>query len=96
MAEIKHWQETSDPVVRLRQFMESRGWWDTAREQEMRDKERYEVLRALETAEKRPKPPLNELFTDVYREKPGHLLKQEEELLKHMEKYPEHYRESDH
>ena len=43
----------------------------------MRDSERHAVLVALETAEKRAKPPLREMFDDVYSEKPPHILKQE-------------------
>lgn len=78
IAEIKHWQETSDPMVRVRYFMEDRGWWNEEMEQLMRDSERLEVLRALEKAEKRSKPPMEDLFNDVYRDKPAHLMKQEQ------------------
>jgi len=49
------------------------------------------VLRALEAAEGKPKPPLSELFTDVYAEKPQHLKEQEAALAEHIAKYPEHY-----
>ena len=49
------------------------------------------VLRALETAEKREKPPVTELFSDVYKEKPAHLMEQEEELRRHIQNYPNDY-----
>lgn len=47
---------------------------------------------ALERAEGKPKPELSELFTDVYANKPRHLIEQEAELHAHMEKYPHLYK----
>lgn len=91
MAEIKHYQELGHPIQRFRKFMESRGWWSEEEELALRDKERMGVLAAIEVAEKKEKPPLSELFTDVYKEKPWHLQKQEQELNEHMMKYPEYY-----
>lgn len=32
------------------------------------------------------------MFEDVYKDKPLHLQKQEQELREHMAKYPEHYK----
>jgi 2-oxoisovalerate dehydrogenase E1 component alpha subunit len=93
LSEIKTWQDSYDPVVRYRRFLEKRGWWDEERDQKMRDSIRMQVLQALEIAEKKPKPPVSELFEDVYSTKPPHLLKQEQELQEHMAKYPEHYTE---
>lgn len=96
VAEIKHWQDNFDPVTRFRAFMDSRGWWSNEEEQEMRDSEKYAVLKALEIAENREKPAMANLFTDVYEEIPEHLLLQEESLKRHIEKYPEHYHGSSH
>ena len=42
-------------------------------------------------AEKRSKPPVEDLFTDVYHDVPSHLLEQKQALFEHIEKYPEHY-----
>jgi 2-oxoisovalerate dehydrogenase E1 component alpha subunit len=72
-------------------LIRSQGWWDAKVEQETRDLERVEVLRALESAENKSKPGTDELFTDVYAEIPAHIQEQKEELLAHIEKYPEHY-----
>ncbi|CAE7621041.1 bckd-1A, partial [Symbiodinium microadriaticum] len=92
-SEINKWGEMC-PLRRLRAYMEGegRGWWSDEQEAEVRDAERMGVLRALETAEKRPPPPVSELFADVYDVIPPHLAQQEEELYQHMEKYPEHYK----
>lgn len=92
LAEIKQWQEPeADPLARFRRYLERKGWWTPEEETQLRDSERLAVLRALERAETRPKPPLSELFTDVYAEKPAHLREQERELAEHVAKYPEHY-----
>jgi 2-oxoisovalerate dehydrogenase E1 component alpha subunit len=44
---------------------------------------------ALETAERKDKPSVDELFTDVYETKPKHLVEQEAALHKHLAKYPD-------
>ena len=90
-AEIKHWQDNLDPVKRTRAYMESKGWWSEDDEKKVRDEERISVMDALTTAETRPKPNVDLLFTDVYKEIPEHLIKQQQELRDHMAKYPEHY-----
>jgi len=96
LAEIKHWQDNLDPVGRLRNFIMERGWWSEGQEQQLRDAERMEVLQCLERAEKKPKPHFEELFNDVYAEMPPHLVKQKEQLVEHIEKYPTNYHSDGH
>lgn len=48
-------------------------------------------MQALEKAEQRNKPSIDQLFEDVYKEKPPHLIKQEKQLQEHLAKYPAHY-----
>jgi TPP-dependent pyruvate/acetoin dehydrogenase alpha subunit len=55
-----------------------------------------EVLNALTVAEKRAKPHWEELFNDVYKDIPPHLVKQKQEAEEHMAKYPEHYHSDKH
>ena len=69
-----------NPVTRVKAFMESKGWWTEAEEAEVRDRERLGVMNALTTAEKRKKPNVDLLFTDVYKDMPGSLKKQQQEL----------------
>jgi len=80
-----------NPVDRMYNFLVKRGWWDATRDAKLRAKERKGVLLALENAEKREKPGHSELFTDVYKEKPVHLIEQEAELLEHLASYPGEY-----
>jgi 2-oxoisovalerate dehydrogenase E1 component alpha subunit len=96
VTEIKRWQELYDPATRFRLFMQQQGWWSDEQERTLRDQERFAVLRALETAERRAKPPLHEMFEDVYHTKPPHILRQEAELHAHVAKYPDHYHHSAH
>jgi 2-oxoisovalerate dehydrogenase E1 component alpha subunit len=96
LTEINLWQQTQDPVTRFRLFMEDKGWWNEEKEVALRDSERMAVLQAMETAESKAKPPLEKMFDDVYAEKPYHILKQEQELLEHIQKYPDHYTQSEH
>jgi 2-oxoisovalerate dehydrogenase E1 component alpha subunit len=90
-AEIKFWGEYMNPITRLRKFMLHKGWWDAQSEVAMKDAERIAVLRALDIAEKRPKPHLRALFEDVYAELPPNLQEQQAQLLEHIAKYPQHY-----
>lgn len=89
--EIKHWQEKDDPMTRFRLHLESKGWWNAEMEQQLREEARAAVLQSLEVAEGKEKPPVTELFTDVYDDKPPHLLRQEAELHEHIAKYSDVY-----
>ncbi|NXE17363.1 ODBA dehydrogenase, partial [Lophotis ruficrista] len=50
-----------------------------------------QVMEAFEQAERKPKPSLRLLFSDVYREMPPHLRRQQEALEQHLQHYGEHY-----
>ena len=94
ISEIKHWHENYDPMVRFRRYLEKKGIWNSDSEQLMRDRERLEVIKALEIAEKRDKPKIHTMFEDIYSVKTQSILKQEKELLDHISKYPDQYNNS--
>ncbi len=48
-----------------------------------------QVVEALTAAQKVGKPPLSDLFTDVYKEMPWHLAEQQEDAYKHAQQHPE-------
>jgi len=87
--EIDAWRHGRNPVTRFRSYLEAKGLWDDELEMEQRKSEKKGVLAALPAAERREKPPIETLFTDVYKEMPLHLKEQEQELLEHLKKYPE-------
>ena len=91
VTEIKMWEEHYDPVKRFRKFIEHKGWWSEEEEQEAKDKERVNVLSALENAESAPKPPISEMFTDVYAQMPKHIRDQRDEAMAHVKRYPDEY-----
>jgi len=92
-AEIATWRETSNPVRRLRRYMERRGWWGAAKEAALVAAGPQGLLVAMGAAERKPKPPMPELFTDVYAGDalPPHLAAQRADLEAHIAKYPAEY-----
>lgn len=93
--ELGKWLESA-PIVRLRRFMEAREWWSSAKDEKLLADTEAAVLGALERAEKRLKPPVSEIFTDVYDKPPAHLLEQEAALQRHLQTYGDSYPLSDH
>jgi pyruvate dehydrogenase E1 component alpha subunit/2-oxoisovalerate dehydrogenase E1 component alpha subunit len=80
-AEVAAW-EKRDPVARMRRFLEQRGTWDDAAEQELQDRIAREVNDAIREAEDADRPPLESLITDVYADVPAALRRQLEEDLR--------------
>ena len=48
-----------------------------------------QVVEALTAAQKVGKPPLSDLFSDVYKDMPWHLAEQQEEAFEHARQHPE-------
>ncbi|XP_073405239.1 2-oxoisovalerate dehydrogenase subunit alpha, mitochondrial [Dendrobates tinctorius] len=89
--EVNYWDKEDHPISRLHFYMMHKGWWDSDKEKEWRKKSRKMVMEAFEEAERKRKPSIDHMFTDVYSEKPPRLKKQEESLKKHLKVYGEHY-----
>jgi 2-oxoisovalerate dehydrogenase E1 component alpha subunit len=89
--EVQKFEKNHDPVDRLGNFLKRIGWLDASEETTIYDEEKLAVLKAMEQAERRPKPPLDDMFKDVYHEMPPHLLEQQAQLHQHMAKYPQKY-----
>jgi len=71
--------------------LEHREWWSNQLEVELKQKTRAEVISLLNKAEMRKKPPIDDLFTDVYDELPPNLLRQREQLHNHLKKWKHEY-----
>ncbi|KAH9717445.1 2-oxoisovalerate dehydrogenase subunit alpha 2 [Citrus sinensis] len=89
--EIEWWRTTQDPVTRFRKWIESNGWWNGDIESELRSSVRKQILHALQEAEKAEKPPISDLFTDVYDVSPSNLREQEHSLRETIKKHPQDY-----
>ncbi|RKP11646.1 thiamine diphosphate-binding protein [Piptocephalis cylindrospora] len=89
--EVEDWRRKDDPMTRLRRFLESRDWWNAEEETALRDETRKAVLSEFSQAEKRAKPPISDLFTDVYDELTPALKEQQQEMERLVREYPEYY-----
>ncbi|KAL0019116.1 hypothetical protein WJX77_012317 [Trebouxia sp. C0004] len=86
--EMNRWR-ARDPVMRFQNLLLANDWWDPQQEKDLRLSLRKEVLKALEAAQKEPKAPLSDMFTDVYKEMPWHLREQMKEAMAHVKAHPE-------
>jgi len=92
-AEEDKWR-AKDPILRLKNWLLSQGWWDEEQEKALYSELRQQVLEAMKRAQQRSAPPLDVLITDVY-DRPTPLLEaQLESLRAHIGKYPEAYPKS--
>lgn len=81
-----------DPLRRLHQFLKRHGHLTDEQARTMKDEERIAILEAIKQAESRPKPPMESLFEDVYKEIPPHLQQQMTQLKEHVAKHPGKYK----
>ncbi|AQK39794.1 2-oxoisovalerate dehydrogenase subunit alpha 2 mitochondrial [Zea mays] len=89
--EIEHWRTARDPISRYRKWVQGNDWWSDAEESELRSRVRKELLQAIQVAERMPKPPVTELFTDVYDKIPSNLHEQEQLLRDTIMRHPADY-----
>ncbi|WJX40288.1 3-methyl-2-oxobutanoate dehydrogenase (2-methylpropanoyl-transferring) [Trifolium repens] len=89
--EIEYWKMERSPVNRFKRWVEKNGWWSEKDELELRSSVRKQLMHAIQVAEKAQKPPLEDLFTDVYDQLSSNLEEQERLLRKAIEKHPKDY-----
>jgi pyruvate dehydrogenase E1 component alpha subunit len=74
-----------EPLVRYRRFLEKRGLWSQAREDELvRELEAW-IEAAVGKAEAHPGPGPRDVFDHMFAELPPHLARQRAELLAHLD-----------
>jgi pyruvate dehydrogenase E1 component alpha subunit/2-oxoisovalerate dehydrogenase E1 component alpha subunit len=78
--EVEEWKKR-DPLDLLRGRLQSWGMWSARDEDELRAKALEEVNAAIAEAEKKPDPPRESLFDDVYAVMPWTLREQRAEML---------------
>ncbi|KAG0368468.1 hypothetical protein BGZ54_001884 [Gamsiella multidivaricata] len=93
--EVEDWKRNDNPIVRMRKWLENKGWWDETKETAFKSQQRSAVLKSFAAAEKRKKPAVSEMFNDVYDKMTPTLIEQKKELEGLIKKYPEHYDTSD-
>ncbi len=88
--EEEAWRE-KDPLLRMRRWLNDKGWWSDEEETECQEQLRREVLETMKRAQKRPPPPLDSLVTDVYADVTPALQRQLDTLKTHIRRYPDAY-----
>lgn len=84
-------EEGVEPIVRTRLMLEKAGKWDQAKDTELRDQAREEVMNAIQLGGKKKFAPVSAMFADVWAKEPAHLQDQRQELFEHIEKHRESY-----
>ncbi|CAO0803189.1 unnamed protein product [Mucor circinelloides] len=93
--EVEERAQFDNPLTRLRRYLENKNWWSQDEEDAYRKKVKKDIMTSFTAAEKRKKPAVKHLFTDVYDELPPNLIKQQQELNELIKKYPEYYNTDD-
>ncbi|KAI8374223.1 thiamine diphosphate-binding protein [Radiomyces spectabilis] len=88
--EVEQRAQFDNPITRLRRYMELNGWWTAEDEETCRKEAKKMVMKSFNAAERRKKPAVKHLFTDVYDEMPANLIEQQKELENLMKKYPDY------
>jgi 2-oxoisovalerate dehydrogenase E1 component alpha subunit len=78
--EVERWKRR-DPIMRYRRFLERRGLWDEAWEEELQATLKEGLAEAADQAEEAGKVPTEWMFDDVYAEPLWNILEQRRELL---------------
>ncbi|KAL3205207.1 hypothetical protein MRX96_011110 [Rhipicephalus microplus] len=86
--EVRTWDEHAHPITRLRQYLLDRGYWSEQQDKDIKATFKRENVKEVE---KVLKPPVSDLFTDVYKDMPAHLRDQMTYMLNHVQQYKEGY-----
>ena len=65
-SEVEDRKRIDNPILRFRLFLEKNGWWNADAEEELKARQKAEVMKAFKRAETIQRSELGELFTDVY------------------------------
>ena len=64
--EVEDRKRLDNPVLRFRLYLEAKGWWSKDEEVALVKGFKEEVSAAYKRAERLPKPPVEEMFNEVY------------------------------
>ncbi|KAK9058285.1 hypothetical protein SSX86_023125 [Deinandra increscens subsp. villosa] len=89
--EIEWWRDDQNPVKRFKTWVMNKGWWSDEAELEHRSSIRKQLSQAIQAAERVEKPPVTDMFNDVYDVPTKNLNEQEVFLRKTIKKYAQEY-----
>ncbi|KAE8264947.1 hypothetical protein A4X03_0g590 [Tilletia caries] len=88
---VEHWKRLDNPLHRMRNFCQDRGWWSDEEEEATKKAHRATILKAIQGAESRMRPSISSMFEDVYAgEMPASLQDQRAELARLIRMYGQH------
>jgi len=94
--EIEEWTQGNNPILRFKSYLQQKNLWNNEEESLFRTSIRTDILTAFSRAEKQKKPPVAEMFHDVYQEMPWNLMEQQAELEQLITDNPDAYPLKDH
>lgn len=89
--EVQAFADSSDPLVRFQNFLKNHYGMNDETFSSIENDEKSAVIDAMRQAERKPKPGLESLFSDVYCELPPSLESQQKQLYEHIKKFPSQY-----
>lgn len=89
--EIDQWRTVFHPIVRFKKFLLKNGYWSEEEDKLIHEQYKDNVRAALKKAELQKKPPIDDLFNDVYDSLTPNLVSQKNSLLHHLSLYPNKY-----
>ena len=91
-AEMKKWTDYlasfSNPISRLEKYLLREKLISPDQNAQLRESARNAVRDSLKASADMPKPPIDQLFIDTYKDLPASLREQQESLRSHLKKYP--------
>ena len=91
MKEVEHWWKELHPTKRLKNYLIRRNLWDEERDKELVKIIENDIKASRKRASEVKKPPIDEMFNDVYDQLPVHLQRQRKDLREHIKRYKDHY-----
>lgn len=76
--EVELWSKR-DPITRMQRYLESEKFWNEEEELILKTGIQEEITKAIQEAATISPPPLDTLFEDLFKNKPWHILEQEQE-----------------
>lgn len=89
--EVEDWKRKDNPIVRMRKWMENKGWWSDEKEAELKSSVKKRVLKEFSKAEKLKKGRISNIFEDTYDVLNDRLEQQRKELGEILDTYPTHF-----
>jgi len=83
-SELTEWQDTRDPLTRLRVYLEHEGLWNEEKQNVLEEGIRTEIAHIVTAALTEPVPPPESMFEHVYATRSSLLEEQQRELLTYL------------